>query len=136
MVEIRNNKIFVNSEETKNPLLIGYGMLDMMEEINEKVDLKYSKAKDILKNHIKQTDLRNTPERYAILETVFKIKSFDIDAIYQRMHEKYYRVSKATIYNAVALFAELNIVFRTTYSPRPNTWNYSIKKPHNINYLQ
>lgn len=34
MVEIKDNKIYVEGKETRDPMLIGLGMLDMLENKN------------------------------------------------------------------------------------------------------
>ena len=51
---------------------------------------------------------RKTPERYAILDTIYSIKGhFDIDTLYNYMStEGKFRVSRATLYNTIVLFID------------------------------
>ena len=59
------------------------------------------KAKQILTDYLQKNGHRKTPERYAILDTIYTIKGhFDIDMLYSYMAEKEkFRVSRATLYN-------------------------------------
>lgn len=47
------------------------------------------KAKQILTDYLQKNGHRKTPERYAILDTIYTIKGhFDIDMLYSYMAEK------------------------------------------------
>ena len=47
------------------------------------------KAKQILTEYLQKNGHRKTPERYAILDTIYTIKGhFDIDELYYHMAEK------------------------------------------------
>ena len=68
--------------------------------------------KQILTDYLKVNKMRCTPERYAILKAIYSINgSFDIETLltYMEKNEKF-RVSRATIYNTIALLINANLV--------------------------
>lgn len=68
-------------------------------------------AKNKLTLYLESKKLRKTPERYAILDKVFSCNShFDIMALYKKMEEDSYHVSRATIYNTMDLLTECGLV--------------------------
>ena len=57
-------------------------------------------VKKVLHKYLKDKGLRNTPERYTILEEIYNYdKHFNVDDLYLKMMERKYHISKATIYN-------------------------------------
>lgn len=79
----------------------------MEENIKEVVKAK-------LTEYLETNGLRKTPERYAILDMIYSIKKhFDIEELYHYMEDEgEFRVSRATLYNAIILFIEANLVVR------------------------
>ncbi len=68
-------------------------------------------ARQILNNYLEQNNYRKTPERFAILKTVFSFKSFfSIQDLSDRLCEDRFPISRATLYNTMKLFIKLNLV--------------------------
>ena len=71
-------------------------------------------VKQILTDYLKKNGHRKTPERYAILDTIYSIQGhFDIDTLYHFMEDEgNFRVSRATLYNTIILLMDANLVIR------------------------
>ena len=71
-------------------------------------------VKQMLTDYLQKNGHRKTPERYAILDTIYSIEGhFDIDMLYNYMEtEGHFRVSRATLYNTIILLMDANLVIR------------------------
>ncbi|MDE7414072.1 MAG: transcriptional repressor [Muribaculaceae bacterium] len=68
------------------------------------------RLKEKFEEFIKSKRMRQTPERFAILDKALdQHVHFDIDELYRDI-EKEYRVCRATVYNTVELLCECNIL--------------------------
>lgn len=80
-------------------------------------------VKQILTEYLEKTGHRKTPERYAILDTIYSIKGhFDIEQLFSYMaNEGKFRVSRATVYNTIDLFIDAGLVIKHQFG---NTSQY------------
>ena len=71
-------------------------------------------VKQILTDYLQKNGHRKTPERYAILDTIYSIQGhFDIDTLYHFMEDEgNFRVSRATLYNTMDLLSDAHLVIR------------------------
>lgn len=76
------------------------------EEIQDKVE-------SIFSNYLEEKGHRKTPERFAILKEIYSVDGhFDIEALYVKMKNHNYRVSRATLYNTIELLLDCKLVTR------------------------
>ena len=71
-------------------------------------------VRQILTEYLQANGQRKTPERYAILDTIYTIKGhFGIDELYHYMESNgKFRVSRATLYNTIILLVDANLVIK------------------------
>jgi Fur family transcriptional regulator, ferric uptake regulator len=79
--------------------------------IKEKEDNIINKVVAIFSDHLEKNKFRKTPERFAILEEIYKRSDhFDAEALYIHMKTQNYRVSRATVYNTLDLLVNCDLV--------------------------
>jgi Fur family ferric uptake transcriptional regulator len=79
----------------------------------EKLDKRLEEVMHIFTNHLIQNNLRRTPERYTILEEIYKNdKHFDAEDLYIRMKNNSFNVSRATVYNTLDLLVNCELVLK------------------------
>ena len=73
-------------------------------------------VRQIFTEYLTANGHRKTPERYAILETIYSIDGhFDIDMLYSRMmDQENFRVSRATLYNTIILLINARLIINGT----------------------
>lgn len=73
----------------------------------------FEQVKSILDEYLKNKGLRKTPERYNVLKEIYAINGhFEMDELFERMKNKKYRVSRATLYNNMELFVDAGLVIK------------------------
>lgn len=74
-------------------------------------DALVEEVKTLFSEHLEQSKCRKTPERFAILEEIYRRNDhFDAEALYIHMKNQNYRVSRATVYNTLELLVSCDLV--------------------------
>ncbi|TAK37533.1 MAG: transcriptional repressor [Saprospiraceae bacterium] len=70
-------------------------------------------VRSIFASHLENNNFRKTPERFAILEEIYRRNDhFDAEALYAHMKTQSYHVSRATVYNTLDLLVSCDLVKR------------------------
>lgn len=73
-------------------------------------------VKNIFKTYLKERNQRQTPERFMVLEEIYRAEGhFDADDIFFNMKQAGTRVSRATVYNTLDLLIECGLVQRQQF---------------------
>jgi Fur family ferric uptake transcriptional regulator len=71
------------------------------------------KARQMLNSYIQTTGMRKTPERDAILSAIYDMDGhFSVEQLNEKLEEKKFFVSRATLYNTLRLFLKIHLVVR------------------------
>ena len=78
-----------------------------------------SPVSQLLAEYLRENKLRCTVERFNILNTIYSIEgNFDIETLLERMEERKFRVSRATVYNTIGLLINANLVIHHQFGNR------------------
>lgn len=73
--------------------------------------LSVQQARERLSGFLRLNEMRQTPERFAILEAVWKIRrQFAASDVISRMEESGFRVSRSTVYQTLALLCKCGLL--------------------------
>ncbi len=76
-------------------------------------DIVTNKVRKILTDYLEQNHKRKTPERYAILDTVYSMSGhFTLEELNEELEQQNFHVSKATLYNTMNLLLSFRLVVR------------------------
>jgi len=97
---------------------------------NNNINTEFEPSK-ILNSFLKEKGLRQTQERYLILEEIYKINEhFDIETLFQKIIKKQ-KISKATIYNTIDILIELKLIKKHSFINKTLYEKSFQKKQHN-----
>ena len=89
------------------------------------------KQHNLLKQVLKEKNLKCTPERKAIFREVEALAShFDADELFLNLHKKNSKVSKGSIYRTLRIFEETGIIRAVVFTERHMHYERVIGKTH------
>lgn len=84
-------------------------------------------------NSLKETGVRITPQRHAILEYLINSLSHPTaDDIYKSLEEKFPNMSVATVYNNLRVFREVGLVKELTYGDASSRFDFTTTEHYHV----
>lgn len=85
--------------------------MEVQQVNNKKLTDTIEQVNGIFASYLEKNRLRKTPERFAILEEIYRRNDhFDAEALYIHMKNRNYRVSRATVYNTLEILVSCDLV--------------------------
>ncbi|MCQ2251523.1 MAG: transcriptional repressor [Bacteroidales bacterium] len=95
-------------------------------------DFEEFTPKEMLDKYLTTNKMRRTPERFMILEEIYKIDGhFDIEWLYKHISDLGHNVSKATIYNTMEVLTACGLVIRHDFDTARASYERNLGKGHN-----
>ena len=94
-----------------------------------------AQVKQVFTTFLEKEGYRKTPERYQILEEIYKIqRHFDVDELHAHMRQEGHKVSRATLYNTLELLRTCDLVAQHQFSPGLAHYeaSYGRKQHHHV----
>lgn len=90
----------------------------------------------IFEAYLKRKELKLTPARRLILETVFNLhEHFDIEQLYDIIHQISREVSRATVYRTIPLLMEAGLVQRSVRSITRDKFEHIYGHPRHVHWV-
>lgn len=109
----------------------------IVKELREdNINESFESVMKILVEYLEYHGHRKTPERFSILREIYSINGhFDIEALYNRMKNNKYRVSRATLYNTVDLLVDAKLIIRHQFGNHGAQFEKSIKFKYHDHFI-
>ncbi len=90
-----------------------------VDNVDNSRENQIGEVRNRFESFLKARQQRQTPERFAILEEVYRAEDhFDADELYLKLRESGVRVSRATVYNTLDLLIECELVRRHQFGDK------------------
>jgi len=87
--------------------------MDKRKSLAKEKEVIIEEVKQLFSEYLITNRCRKTPERFAILEMIYRWDGhFDIDELYLAMEKSKFRVSRATIYNTLEILTQCKLVHK------------------------
>lgn len=86
-------------------------------------------ACSLFDHYLESHNMRKTPERLNILKCIYsQDASFDLESLQTRLEENKFYVSRATLYNALQLFLDCNLIIKLPIRQRAARYQRALGK--------
>ena len=114
---VENGRIFIDGKETVDPLMIGYSVLDALENGFDLSFFKKSHQQDkitrkqIITDFMIKAEMRKTYERDVLIELVSSMDKFKSNDFIEKAKEL--NICRATAYNFINILVKAKIIQKT-----------------------